>query len=801
MSQDTSATESGAEAPRSGKHDFVVVSNRLPVDRVTQADGSVAWRTSPGGLVTAMEPVVRDLGCVWVGWPGSIDEELEPFRIGDTDLRPIALDAVEFAEYYEGFSNDTIWPLYHDVISPPGYHREWWDRYVSVNRRFAEAAAKVAAKGATVWVHDYQLQLVPGMLREMRPDLVIAFFLHIPFPSNGLFGQLPWRKQVLNGLLGADVIGFQRVADAANFRSAVRRYVGDPSNGNMIMLPERPAEGGKRALPERRVLAQEFPISIDAQSFAELAQSEEVQQRAREIRQELGNPDKIILGVDRLDYTKGIRHRLKAFSELLRDGNFGAGDVTLIQVASPSRERVEAYQQLRNEIEVTVSRINGDFGTIAHSPVTYLHRGYPRVEMAALYVAADVLAVTALRDGMNLVAKEYAACRTDEQGVLVLSEFAGAADELRRALLVNPHDIDGMKAAFTTALRMPEAEQRQRMRAMRRVVFRNNVARWSEAFLRAVETAAESRAELSAGEEDGESQTLTTPIFLPAGIDAVLRRLAAEQQLTIACDFDGTLAPIVSRPEDARILHRAEQALSVLQESPGVTVALISGRAVESLAATGIRTDGRVVAGSHGAELIGLPEAVKPAPPSAAERQQLDYLRALLSRRVRSVPGAWLEEKPLGSAVHVRQAEDPQAAERLLLDLLAEVKTLDPKGPKVRTRSGKQVLEFSVRAADKGTVLRQIREALPEAPVLFIGDDVTDEDALRTLGPGDLGVRVGSAESVAEYRVDDPEGVAAILARLAELRTGVTIGSGSDSTVIEETATGTLTVSRQEADE
>ncbi|MGO1539942.1 MAG: bifunctional alpha,alpha-trehalose-phosphate synthase (UDP-forming)/trehalose-phosphatase [Leucobacter sp.] len=772
---------------QSAKHPFVVVSNRLPVDRVTAPDGTVSWRTAPGGLVTAMEPVVRGLGCMWVGWPGSIDETLEPFSVDGTDLRPMSLSAVEFTEYYEGFSNDTIWPLYHDVISAPGYHREWWDRYVAVNRRFAEAAASVSAKGATVWVHDYQLQLVPGMLRELRPDLVIAFFLHIPFPNHGLFGQLPWRRQVLEGLLGADVIGFQRVADAANFRSAVRRFVGAPSNGNMIMLSERQAKTSERILPARRVLAQEFPISIDAQAFADLAASEAVQRRAQEIRDELGNPDKIILGVDRLDYTKGIRHRLKAYSELLRDGEVAAGQVTLVQVASPSRERVEAYQQLRDEIEVTVSRINGDYGTIAHSPVVYLHRGYPHAEMAALYLAADVLVVTALRDGMNLVAKEYAACRADEQGVLVLSEFAGAADELRRALLVNPHDINGMKASILTAMEMPQAEQRQRMRAMRRVIFRNDVASWSDAFLRAVEAAAEHRrAEGADDYVDAEHPH----VFLPTGIDAVLRRLAAESQLLIALDFDGTLAPIVERPEEARILHRAEQALLALQDAPGVHIALVSGRAVDSLAATGVHTQGRIVAGSHGAELVGLPDehgevgAAKTLKvrgtsvvPTGAELEQLDRLRSLLSRRVLTVPGAWLEEKPLGAAVHVRQAEDPAAAERLLLDLVGEVEALDRKGAAIHTRSGKQVLEFSVRAADKGSVLKQIRAALPDGPVLFIGDDVTDEDAMRVLRLGDLSVRVGRAESVADYRVADPEGVAAILARLAELRTGVVIGS------------------------
>lgn len=459
------------------RHSFVVVSNRLPVDRVVDEDGAASWRPSPGGLVTAMGPVVRELGCAWVGWPGGIGEAPEPFDTDEMRLVPVALSAEEYAEYYEGFSNDTIWPLYHDVISPPAYHREWWDRYRAVNRRFAEAVAAVAADGATVWVHDYQLQLVPELLRALRPDLRIGMFLHIPFPPQGIFSQLPWRGSILRGMLGADVIGFQRVADAANFRAAVRRLLELRSVGNEVQLPAD--EHG----PARAVLAQPFPISIDAAAFGELAGQPEVQERARQIRAELGDPETLILGVDRLDYTKGIGHRLKAYSEALRDGILPAGRTTMVQVASPSRERVAAYQVLREEIEQTVGRINGEHGTIGHSPVVYLHQGYPKDEMVALYLAADVLMVTALRDGMNLVAKEYVAARNDERGVLVLSEFTGAADELSRSLRVNPHDIDGLKAALARATGMPAAEQKQRMRAMRQVVARNDVAKWAHGFL------------------------------------------------------------------------------------------------------------------------------------------------------------------------------------------------------------------------------------------------------------------------------------------------------------------------------
>ena len=476
--------------PPGGGAELVVVANRLPVDRVQDApdtsDGSSPapeqWRGSPGGLVTALEPVMRGANGAWVGWAGQADLELEPFDFDGTRLIPVTLSAEDVELYYEGFSNDTIWPLYHDVISPPRYSRPWWEAYVRVNRRFAAAAAEAVAQGGTVWVQDYQLQLVPKMLRELRPDVTIGYFHHIPFPAYGLYSQLPWRKQVLEGLLGADVIGFQRVADAGNFARAVRRQLRYETRASGIRVP---LPGGQTHV----AAVQAFPISIDTASYAELASRPEVIARAAEIREGLGNPRRIVLGVDRLDYTKGIRHRIKAYGELLAEGRIDVADVTLVQVASPSRERVAAYMQLRDEIELSVGRINGTFDSTGHSAIRYLHHSYPREEMAALFLAADVMLVTALRDGMNLVAKEYVAARADNRGVLVLSEFAGASDELTTALLINPHDIEGLKDAIMQAIDMPEAEQGRRMRALRRRVFKHDIEAWSRTFLAALQHA------------------------------------------------------------------------------------------------------------------------------------------------------------------------------------------------------------------------------------------------------------------------------------------------------------------------
>jgi trehalose 6-phosphate synthase len=490
------------ENPRQavGDYSFVVVASRLPVDRVEGPAGGSEWRPSPGGLVAALEPVMRAASGAWIGWQGAAGAPPEPFDTRGMHLVCVGLSAAEVRDYYEGFCNATLWPLYHDVIVPPEFRRPWWQAYLRVNQRFARAAAEQAAYGATVWIHDYQLQLVPGMLREQRSDVRIGYFAHIPFPGYEIFAQLPWRRQIIHGLLGADLLGFQRHSDTTNFLRACRRAAGLATRGSLVRVPAS-AQGdggnavGPRSQPRhhnadsfvagRVVRAAAFPISIDSAAFGEIARREDVRARAREIRKALGEPGIVFLGVDRLDYTKGILHRLTAYSELLNEGRLGSESVFVL-VASPSRERVEHYRVLRDEVEVAVGRINGEHGELGNPPVHYLHQSYPREEMAALFLAADVMLVTSLRDGMNLVAKEYVACRHDESGALVLSEFTGAADELGSAFLVNPHDIEGLKDAIVRAATISPRDARRRMRSMRRRVREHDVTHWAATFLDAL---------------------------------------------------------------------------------------------------------------------------------------------------------------------------------------------------------------------------------------------------------------------------------------------------------------------------
>jgi trehalose 6-phosphate synthase len=463
--------------------DLVVAANRLPVDRV--GHGGIGWRRSPGGLVTAMEPVMAGRDGVWVGWAGESGPAPEPFTENGLHLRPVSLSPVEMREYYEGFSNGTLWPIYHNVMIPASFHRGWWNTYRTVNHRFAQAIVEVAAPGATVWVHDYHLQLVPGMVRSIRPDVRIGWFNHIPFPPVELFSQLPWRRALVEGLLGADFLGFQRTADAENFLRCCRRLLGMVTKADTVTF----TPPGDDPTTRRTVRAAAIPISVDFKGLDALSRTPEVKARAAEIRASLGNPRILMLGVDRLDYTKGIRHRLKAYQELLEDKAIAPPDVTLMQVSTPSRERVDAYRHLREEIERTVGSINGEFSDIGSPAVYYLYQSYPRTEMAAMFLAADVMLVTPLRDGMNLIAKEYVACRHDLGGALVLSEFAGAWHELHQAFICNPHDIEGVKQTIMRAITAPEDERRRRMKALRKRVSVHDVQRWAARYLDALATA------------------------------------------------------------------------------------------------------------------------------------------------------------------------------------------------------------------------------------------------------------------------------------------------------------------------
>ncbi len=444
---------------------LTVVANRLPVEAAP--DGGV--QASPGGLVAALASVIAD-GDRWIGWGGP--EAAGRVAFGDVglDLYPVSLTEGEVDRYYGGFANSVLWPLFHGRLRPVELDRTWWRTYRNVNKRFAVATAKVAPRGGTVWVHDYHLMLVPAMLRRLRPDLRIGFFLHIPFPNAQLFASLPWRRDIVTGLLGADVVGFQLTEDADNFLAAADRCANVTATDGVIRrLAHHVAVGA-------------FPISVDFQKWDGLGVDAE--DRARQLRSELG-VDTVLLGIERLDYTKGIAQRVRAFGELLDEGRLLVDDVTFVQVAVPTRGDLPAYQDEREDVEEAVHEVNGRHlrrnGSV---PVRYLEGGLDERELAAWYRASDVMMVTSLADGMNLVAKEFVATRRDGAATVVLSEFAGAAHELADgAIIVNPYDIDAIKQALYSAIHMPTGDKTARMDAMRSVVRRHDVHHWADTFL------------------------------------------------------------------------------------------------------------------------------------------------------------------------------------------------------------------------------------------------------------------------------------------------------------------------------
>jgi len=456
------------------KADLVVVANRLPVQHATGGSDDV-WKPSPGGLVSALTSVLQNRNGLWIGWPGTSEHRELPLTYEGIQLKAVDLTPEEYENFYLGFSNATLWPLYHDAIRAPTFHRHWWQAYWAVNLRYATAIAESVAPGGTVWIHDYQLQLVPQMLRQVRPDVRIGFFLHIPFPPIELFMQLPWRREILTGLLGADLIGFQVPQAASNFSRMARRQSSATGTDSVLDLNGRTVRVGA------------FPISVDSEQIIALANDPAIRARAVEIKKDLGDPELVLLGVDRLDYTKGIQQRIKAVSELFEDGSLTAGKHVMVQVAVPSRETDAHYERERHNLEQAVSEMNGEYGQVGSPVIHYLHQNLPFDELVALYLVADVMIVTPFRDGMNLVAKEYVMTRRDLTGRLVLSEFAGAAAELRGAFMVNPHDLEGIKEAIRMAVNAGPKETRDRMSRMRRKTYRRDVYDWAESFLEALQ--------------------------------------------------------------------------------------------------------------------------------------------------------------------------------------------------------------------------------------------------------------------------------------------------------------------------
>jgi trehalose 6-phosphate synthase/phosphatase len=729
-----------------GPERLVVVSNRLPFQAAVDSKSKkTVLQPGGGGLVSALDPVLRRSGGLWIGWAGggeagSISEAAGTLPYG---VVAVELSEEETAGFYHGFTNRTLWPLFHDLVERTVFEESWWKDYVTVNRKFAEATAAELRPGDLIWAHDFHLFLFARALRRLEPSARCALFLHTPFPPPQLFQRLPWRREIAVALLEFDLIGFQSERDFSAFARTISAFCPD---ARPIDFSEREAIWSRA---DRTARGGVFPISMDFAFWNDLGRNAKVISRAERFRAKNGNRQ-IILGVDRLDYSKGIPHRLRAFAALLERHPELREKVQFLQIAVPSRTSVAEYKDLKKEIDRLTGMINGTYGTTSWVPVNYLYRHFEPPELAAYYRAADVAMITSVKDGMNLVAKEFCAASVEGKGVLVLSEFAGAAYELAEgALIVNPHDTAGMREALYRALQMPLDEQRERLEAIRSYLETHDVHRWAADFLEVARGVGMRRKE---------------PELLLAewpGWKA--------PRLLLFVDYDGTLTGIQPHPIMAAPDRPLLELIDALAALDGVTLAIASGRAVEELERWFPNPRILLIA-AHGAvwrrrgaralllarkELSGL---------LGEAREQLEPL-------VMEAPGFLLEDKGHSFAIHYRLANE-SALQRFLPPLRKEIRWLLERRPELRLLEGRCVLELALASVTKGAALQAVRRelGLEGAPAAAFGDDRTDEDAFRVLGDSDLSVHVGAGPTVAEVALEGPAQVRELLGRLAAAR-------------------------------
>jgi trehalose 6-phosphate synthase/phosphatase len=730
---------------------LVIVSNRLPFS-LTGTGGRYEFRETTGGLVTGIGSYLSSVGSdpqgpseyVWVGWPGTTIEPEAQQQITDRALQqhqsvPVFLSEAEMDQFYLGFCNKTLWPLFHYFPSIVVYDEAMWQTYRNVNEKFRDALLTILKPDDILWIHDYHLMLLPGLLKERIPSAHIGFFLHIPFPSYEVFRLLPsaWRREILNGVLGADLVGFHTYEYTQHFLQSVLRILGYGNNIGQILLPER------------SVRADTFPMGINYERYAAAAASPDVQAEAASLRASLGDA-RVILSADRLDYTKGIANRLQGYDLFLQQNPAWHGKVVMVLVVVPSRIGVEQYELMKRQLEELVGRINGKHGRIGWMPVVYQYRYVPFNPLVALYAVSDVAMVTPLRDGMNLVAKEYVACRTDGSGVLILSEMAGAAKELGEAVLVNPNHCGEIAAAITLALSIPPEEQTRRTRIMQARLQRYNVNRWASDFVQ---------------------ETLKTfeakRIFETEGLDASTRKQIANEyrnsrKRLLLLDYDGTLVPFVRDHALARPGRAVLLLLQSLATDPDNHVTLVSGRDHKTLESWFGVLPIHLVA-EHGflsRKAGGEWRATKIIPGNWKDRL-LPVLELFADR----LPGATVEQKEYSLVWHYR-GTDPEQGEPTAHELVDNLNALTGNVD-IQVMQANKAIEVRIAGINKGTVARDLIAEGGYDFILAIGDDRTDEDLFAVLPERAYSIKVGAAHSYAKYTCKDVDEVHKVLSTLA----------------------------------
>ncbi|UCG29152.1 MAG: bifunctional alpha,alpha-trehalose-phosphate synthase (UDP-forming)/trehalose-phosphatase [candidate division WOR-3 bacterium] len=721
---------------------ILVISNRLPVT-VTKRENKIRFNPSVGGLATGLSSLSQSYDNIWIGWPGIALERVEQQKkqiirkLNKDNCYPVFIKQNDMENYYYGFCNRTIWPLFHYFTQYSIYNRKNWTSYLRVNEIFCREIIRIAKPDDTIWIHDYHLMVLPQLIRNKIPGATIGFFLHIPFPSSEVFRVLPPRKEIVRGILGADLVGFHTYDYAHHFIQTARRLLGYEHSKAQINIDNR------------IVKVDAFPMGIDYDAYNQAAEDQNVQREMKKIRKRVGDR-KIIISIDRLDYTKGIAQRLEAFDYFLETNPKYRNRVTLILVAVPSRTGVEQYAQLKREVDELISRINGKYGTIGWMPIWYLYRFLPFKNLVPLYSVGDVALVTPMRDGMNLIAKEYLATKKDKKGVLILSEMAGASKVLGEAIIVNPNNKEEIGAAIKNALQMPEQERVRRNDVMLKRLKRYNVERWANDFVDVLKRTKQKQSEMV-------SKNLNPEIS---------RRIIGDchrsRNRLLLLDYDGTLVSFVSEPSKATPDREITNTLRKLSADPKNTVVIVSGRDRKTLESW-FGTLGLGMIAEHGVwyrEKSGTWQMVK-----YLKNDWKDHIRPILELYVDRTPGARIEEKEYSLVWHHRKT-DAQLGERRASDL--KERLIDIVTPiNLSILEGSKVIEVKNSGVNKGIAVQRWLDKNNYDFILAIGDDWTDEDTFEVVPETAYSIKVGIGYTKARYTISSPKDARKFLKEIA----------------------------------
>jgi trehalose 6-phosphate synthase/phosphatase len=732
------------------KRRVIIVSNRLPVSVAQKKDG-LEIKPSAGGLATGLASFHRQSNGVWIGWPGFLPpsnngkESLQKKLREEFQCLPVYLTALEVKRYYDGFSNNTLWPLFHYFPARCAYEPLDWEFYQKVNQKFFEQVKEVIQPDDLVWVQDYHLLLLPQLIREAFPEATVGIFLHIPFPSMEVFRYLPWRKEILQGMLGADLIGFHTYDYSRHFLSSVLRLLGKEHNYGQIVIGNR------------IITVNTFPMGINAQNFVQTANSEAVKVEVAQLKNSL-KTEKMILSVDRLDFTKGIPERIKAYQKFLEQYPDWHGKITYVMLCVPSRNKIPQYQQLKREVDELVGRVNGRFNSPQWTPILYMYRSVPFETLVSLYSYADLALVCPLRDGMNLVAKEYIACQSQAQkGMLVLSETAGAAAELGEAIIVNPNDIQGIAAAIAEGLAMSQQEKVNSTQLMAKRIEDYNVFRWSEDFIEQLLNAKENQEQKRKYLLRGES------------LDLLRQDYEQARHRLLLLDYDGTLVSFAKRPElaspDAELLALMED----LAKNSWNKVVVISGRNREFLEKW-LGDTGVDLVAEHGAWIKAAGEDSWESQTQGISTAWKETILPIMENFTERTPGSLIEEKSFALVWHFRKVE-PELGLLKSRELLSALRN-HLTGSQLHVLLGNKVVEVKQTDIHKGKgALYYLEKDPPWDFIMGMGDDYTDEDIFAVLPESAWGIKIGYEPfTKARYYLESSVNARELLRRLADAK-------------------------------